>query len=427
MLGLKIFCGALQELIKNNINLQSDASFFLAMKKIFLLFFAVLSLNIVSAQLIKGDERLDKYLPLLENKRVGVVCNHTSVVNGVHLADTLLSKGVNITILFTPEHGLKGTQEAGKLINGISYYKDSIKVISLYGKNKKPTAEQMNETDIILFDLQDVGCRFYTYISTLEYEMQACIETGKKLIVLDRPNPNNFVAGPVLKDDCRSFVGMQNIPICYGLTIGEYACMILDIELETSDLDIDVLDKKDILTVIEMENYQRDSIYALDVYPSPNLQSMRAVKNYPTLCLFEGTPISVGRGTQRPFEIIGFPGYNKKKINPISNIQNQKSEIISFTPTAIKGVAENPPFKDKLCRGEEITVQSDEIELEYIINMYKAYGRKDGFFTRMFDLLTGDKSIKEQIIAGKSAEEIRKSWEKDLNAYEQIRRRYLIY
>ncbi|MBR1774763.1 MAG: DUF1343 domain-containing protein [Bacteroidales bacterium] len=390
------------------------------MKKIFLLLVAMLVWQFVSAQLVKGDERLEEYLPMLENKSVGVVCNHTSLINSVHLADTLLSNGVNITVLFTPEHGLKGTQEAGKLINGISYYKDSIKIISLYGKNKKPTEEQMNELDIVLFDLQDVGCRFYTYISTLEYVMEACIETGKKLIVLDRPNPNNFVAGPVLQNDCKSFVGMQNIPICYGLTIGEYALMLLDVGLEASDKGIDTLNKKNILTVIEMQNYKRDSIYALDVFPSPNLQSMQAIKNYPTLCLFEGTPISIGRGTDSPFEIVGFPNYNLKT-------SNQKIKTISFIPKSIKGVAENPPFKDKKCRGEVITIRSDEIELEYIIKMYKAYPKKEGFFTRMFDLLTGDKMIKEQIIAGKSAEEIKKSWENDLNAYKEVRNRYLIY
>lgn len=400
--------------------MQFDANERNTMKKIFLLLVAVLVWQFVSAQLVKGDERLEEYLPMLENKRVGVVCNHTSLINSVHLADTLLSNGVNITVLFTPEHGLKGTQEAGKLINGISYYKDSIKIISLYGKNKKPTEEQMNELDIVLFDLQDVGCRFYTYISTLEYVMEACIETGKKLIVLDRPNPNNFVAGPVLQNDCKSFVGMQNIPICYGLTIGEYALMLLDVGLEASDKGIDTLNKKNILTVIEMQNYKRDSIYALDVFPSPNLQSMQAIKNYPTLCLFEGTPISIGRGTDSPFEIVGFPNYNLKT-------SNQKIKTISFIPKSIKGVAENPPFKDKKCRGEVITIRSDEIELEYIIKMYKAYPKKEGFFTRMFDLLTGDKMIKEQIIAGKSAEEIKKSWENDLNAYKEVRNRYLIY
>ena len=397
------------------------------MKKVFFLLVVVLIGGFASAQLVKGGERFAEYLPMLQNKRVGIVCNHTSVVNGVHLADTLLAQGVNIKILFTPEHGLKGTQEAGKLINGISYYKDSIKIISLYGKNKKPTPQQMNETDIILYDLQDVGCRFYTYISTLEYVMQACIETGKQLIVLDRPNPNNFVAGPVLRSDCKSFVGMQNIPICYGLTVGEYAKMILDIGFGKLNSEVDTTNKKNILTVIEMQNYKRDSIYALDVYPSPNLQSMQAIKNYPTLCLFEGTPISVGRGTDRPFEIIGFPDYNKGKINSISDIRNPKSEIISFIPLSIKGVAENPPFKDKLCRGEVIKIHSDAIELEYIIDMYNAYQQKDGFFTRMFDLLTGDKTVKEQIIAGKSAQEIRKSWEKDLEAYEKTRQKYLIY
>ncbi len=353
---------------------------------------------------------------MLENKRVAVVCNHTSVVFEVnndtakkvskHLVDTLLSKNINIKTLFTPEHGLKGTQEAGKLINGVAYYKDSIKIISLYGKNKKPTNRQMNDIDIVVFDLQDVGCRFYTYISTLEYVMAACIENSKPIIVLDRPNPNNFVAGPVLKNDCKSFVGMQPIPICYGLTIGEYAKMINDEHLADSSRLCD-------LTVIHMLNYNRDSIYTIDVFPSPNLQSMQAIRNYPTLCLFEGTPISVGRGTNQPFEIAGFPEY------PI--------KIKKFVPKSIKGVAENPPYVNDTCFGVTYKINSQDIELEEIIEMYNYFPQKDKFFNRMFDLLTGDKTIKEQIKQGKSADDIRQTWEEDLRKYDNIRQKYLIY
>lgn len=385
------------------------------MKKILFLL-AILCVHTSFAQLIIGNNRFEKYLPMLENKRVAVVCNHTSVFVNVnndtekkvskHLVDTLLGKNINIKTLFTPEHGLKGAQEAGKLINGVAYYKDSIKIISLYGKNKKPTKQQMNDIDIVVFDLQDVGCRFYTYISTLEYVMAACIENSKPIIVLDRPNPNNFVAGPVLKQDCKSFVGMQSIPICYGLTIGEYAKMINDEHL------VDSLRLCD-LTVIPMLNYNRDSIYIIDVFPSPNLQSMQAIRNYPTLCLFEGTPISVGRGTNQPFEIAGFPEY------PI--------KIKKFVPKSIKGVAENPPYMNDTCFGVTYKINSQDIELEEIIEMYNYFPQKDKFFNRMFDLLTGDKTIKEQIKQGKSADDIRKTWEEDLRNYEKIRQKYLMY
>ncbi|MBR1627562.1 MAG: DUF1343 domain-containing protein [Bacteroidales bacterium] len=403
------------------------------MKKLLLLIHFVLCIIAVSAQndyedtvhpfinersLIKGNERFDVYVPLLENKRIGVVCNHTSIVcNKTHLIDTLLTYKINIKTILTPEHGFKGSEEAGKLINGLNYYKDTIKIISLYGKNKKPTAEQINDIDIIIFDLQDVGCRFYTYISTLEYVMAACIENNKQLIVLDRPNPNNFVAGPVLKNNCKSFVGMQNIPVCYGLTIGEYANMINKENLVKANQCCE-------LSIIPMLNYNRDSIYSLDVAPSPNLQTMQAIRNYPTLCLFEGTPVSVGRGTQDPFEIIGFPAYDKYSK---SDKHNGSNNIISFTPKSLKGIAENPPFKDKLCTGRRISIDTNEIVLEYVIDMYKIYPDKSNFFTPMFDLLTGDTEMKKQIIAGKTAQQIRMSWNKEINEYENVRKKYIMY
>ena len=381
--------------------------------KILTVLFAVMMCCTAKAQLIKGNQRLEEYLPMVENKNVAIVCNHTSMVENKHIADTLIGLGVKVKILFTPEHGLKGTEEAGKSINGVFYYKDSIKICSLYGKNKKPTAEQMSGVDAVLFDLQDVGCRFYTYISTLEYVMKACIETNTPLIVLDRPNPNNFVAGPVLRSDCRSFVGMQSVPICYGLTIGEYAVMINEENLADSLRQCS-------LHVVRMQNYNRDSVYTLDVWPSPNLQSMQAIKNYPTLCLFEGTPVSVGRGTDMPFEIIGFPEY--KTVS-----KTHKGKSLEFTPRSIKGVAENPPFKDRLCKGEKIVIQSNDIELDWIINMYRQYPKKEGFFIRMFDLLSGDKNIKQQIIDGKTSQEIKQQWESGLEAYKQIRQKYLLY
>ncbi len=365
------------------------------------------------AQLIKGDERLNEYLPLLREKKVALIANHTSIVNGTHLVDTLIDRGINIKIIFTPEHGFKGQEEAGKLINGTKYYKDSIKIVSLYGSNKQPSKVDMQEIDILVFDLQDVGCRFYTYISTLQYVMLSCIENSKPLIVLDRPNPNNFIDGPILQQDCKSFVGLQPIPICYGLTIGEYATMI------NEENWIDSIHRID-LTVIKMLGYDRDSVYNVDISPSPNLQSMQAIKNYPTLCLFEGTIVSVGRGTNTPFEVIGFPTY----INGDT----------TFIPQNIKGVAEKPPFLSRQCNGKKIKIDKYSIDLSIVIDCYnnwlsdkKNVANKEKFFNSFFDLLSGNKLLKEQIIAKQSEEAIRLTWQKDLQNYKTIRDKYLLY
>ncbi|MGP1514502.1 MAG: exo-beta-N-acetylmuramidase NamZ family protein [Bacteroidales bacterium] len=361
------------------------------MNKIISIFTCIILLFPTFGQLINGDARLDVYLPLLKNKRIGLVCNHTSIVNTTHLADTLLNYGVNLTIIMTPEHGLKGTVKEGELIDGITYY-NQIPVYSLYGNQKKPTIQMMNNVDIILFDLQDVGCRFYTYISTLEYVMQATLEYGKQIIVLDRPNPNNYVSGPVLEKKYKSFVGMQSIPVCYGLTIGEYAMMINQEHWLDSNRVCNLI-------VIEMINYNRDSIYTLTIPPSPNLRSKQAIKNYPSLCFFEGTPVSVGRGTSTPFEIIGF--YDDKK------------EIIY--PKSIK-------------------IDSKQLKIEYLIDYYNyyktTYGKEKAereFFNKMFVLLSGTDKLKNDIINGKSAKKIRKSWQKDLKKYETIRKKYVIY
>ena len=376
------------------------------MKKFFVLICLFAFTIYCKAQLIKGDERTEEYLPLLENKAVGIVCNHTSMVKNKHLVDTLLDYKIKVKRIFTPEHGFKGSEEAGKLINGVKMYRDSIAIVSLYGKNKKPTKKQMEDLDIVLFDLQDVGCRFYTYISTLEYLISAAIENNKEVIVLDRPNPNNYVAGPVLKDECKSFVGMQNIPICYGLTIGEYAKMINEEHLVKKDSVCR-------LNVIPMQNYDRDSVYTMDVYPSPNLHSMQAIKNYPSLCLFEGTAISVGRGTETPFELIGFDKYPNK--------------IFGFIPIKIKGVSENPPYKNKKCYGKKVQIQSKDIDLQYLIEMYDAYKNKEEFFNPMFDLLAGNKKLKEQIKQNINQEKIKQGWQKDLQDYLKIRNKYLMY
>lgn len=362
------------------------------------LFVSVLSFSQTensNSELVYGNARTEIYLPELKNKKVGLVCNHTSVVCGVvcgkHLADTLLDMGVNLVCLLTPEHGFQGTAKEGQLIENQTSY-NGVKVCSLYGKNKKPSKEIMQSLDVILFDLQDVGCRFYTYISTLQYVMQACIENDRKLIVLDRPNPNNYVCGPILEPKFRSFVGLQCVPVCYGLTIGEYAQMI------NRENWVDTSKFCDLM-VVKMQNYRRDSAYVLQIPPSPNLKSAKAVRNYPTLCLFEGTPLSVGRNTPTPFEIIGFYDENKAIKNP-----------------------------------EQVDIHQKDLQIEYLIRYYNIYKEKFGenmakekFFSRMFLLLSGSEKLKQAIISGKSAEEIRSSWAKDIENYEKIRKKYLIY
>lgn len=358
------------------------------------------------SQIVIGNQRMEEYLPLLANKNIAVVCNQTSVVEGKHLVDTLLERQVKIKKIFSLEHGFKGDKQAGEMIDGRMMYKDTIVIVSLYGKNKKPTDEQLQDVDIVLFDVQDVGCRFYTYISSLEYILQACSQNNKKVILLDRPNPNNFIAGPVLETSCKSFVGMQKIPICYGLTIGEYATMINEEHLFKTTKPCD-------LTIIKMLNYQRDSVYQIDIFPSPNLKTMQAIRNYPSLCLFEGTDISVGRGTDWPFEVIGFDKY--------------PDTSFSFQPKSIKGVSENPPYKNKRCYGQRVKITSKDIELKYLIQMYQAYPNKEKFFNKMFNLLVGNKTLVNQIQQGLSEQEIKQSWQKDINAYTKIRNKYLFY
>jgi uncharacterized protein YbbC (DUF1343 family) len=375
-------------------------------KTILLLSFIVVSLVLNAQNLRLGDERLEEYLYILQGEKVGVVCNQSSYINNTFLVDTLLSKGINITEIFSPEHGLKGSEEAGKEIGNSVYEKDSIPIISLYGNNKKPTNEQMNKVDVIVFDLQDVGCRFYTYISTLELVMKACVENDKQLIVLDRVNPNNFVDGPVLDTALRSFVGMQPIPICYGLTIGEYALMLNGENWINEQ-------KKCKLSVIEMENYCRQEYYSLFVCPSPNLKTDTAIMNYPTLCLFEGTKVSVGRGTNEPFQVIGYPRYS--------------DTTLSFAPISIKGVSEEPPYKDSVCYGKRVVIEDNKIHLQYLIDMYNSYPEKEKFFSSFFDKLCGTTQLKEDIKAGKSEQEIRKQWEEPIKEYLKIRNKYLIY
>ncbi len=399
------------------------------MKKIYSLISFILFLfcfNVSFAQEIKtGAERIEEYLDFFEGKKVGIVANQTSLIGETHLVDSLISLGVNLRAIYCPEHGFRGEAEAGAKINSSIDEKTNLPIISLYGNNKKPKKEEFEKNDIIVFDLQDVGTRFYTYISTLHYVMEACAESNIPLIVLDRPNPNAFyIDGPVLKDTSLvSFVGMHPVPIVYGMTIGEYANMIngegwLGTSSKRVIGEVGKLTCK--LIIIPLENYTHHTPYSLPIYPSPNLKTDNAIALYPSLCWFEGTPISVGRGTETPFEIIGFPNYQP--------IRYKTKEIISFTPIVIKGVSDNPPYKNQQCKGLKLKLEHHEgINLSYLKEMYDAFPNKDNFFQPFFDKLAGTKDLKAQIKQNLHLKDIKKTWKKDLKEFKKIREKYLIY
>lgn len=361
-------------------------------------------------------ERFSLYLSLLRGKKVGIIANQGSVVKGksgqmyVHLVDTLLSLDVNIVKVFSPEHGFRGKADAGELISDETDAKTGLKIISLYGNNKKPKAEQLKDVDILLFDLQDVGVRFYTYISTLHYVMQAAAEHKIPLIVLDRPNPNaQYIDGPVLQEKYKSFVGMHSVPVVYGMTIGEYALMINGENWLQNKWHCN-------LKVIENQNYTHNTKYILPVKPSPNLPNAKAVNLYPSLCFFEGTNISCGRGTEMQFQIFGSPDL-PATIYPFQ-----------FIPQPNEG-AKHPLFEGKTCYGLNLENQSDLdfLNLQWLADAYKNYPDKNNFFTNYFDTLAGNSELKNQIILGYSMDDIRKTWQPDLEKFKKIRNKYLLY
>ena len=365
------------------------------------------------AIILPGANKTAEYLPLLKGKKTGIVANNTSLINKTHLVDTLISLKVNVIKIFGPEHGFRGDQSDGTAINNSKDPKTGIEVISLYGNHKKPTKADLKNIEIIIFDIQDVGVRFYTYISTLTYVMEACAENNIPLIVLDRPNPNGFyVDGPVLEPAFTSFVGLHPVPVVYGMTIGEYATMVNGEKWLKEG-------KQCSLTIIKCDNYTHDSRYQLPVRPSPNLQDMKAIYLYPSLCLFEGTVVSVGRGTNSPFKVYGHP-------------QMTLGSYL-FIPEPIKGISDDPPLKGLICYGQNVEKASEklkkegEIELVWLIGAYKNIGSKTEFFNAYFDKLVGNSKLREQIIAGKSETEIRKSWQPDLDAFKEIRKKYLLY
>ena len=362
-----------------------------------------------------ADAQPAGYLPLLKGKHVALIINQTSVIGNVSLLDLLLKNNIDVVKIFVPEHGFRGKEDAGAKVDNMTDSATHITVISLYGSHKKPEAKDLADVDVIVYDLQDVGLRFYTYISTLEYCMEASAELGKQFVVLDRPNPNGFyVDGPVLEKENKSFVGMQPIPVVYGMTAGEYASMIAG---EHWFNKADSLDLK----VIKCHNYTHAKKYRLPVAPSPNLRTMAAVYAYPSLCLFEGTPVSVGRGTALPFQQFGCPAFEGKY-------------TCSFTPHAGQG-AKSPPYENKVCYGAVVGTDETEVlkqmngqmTLKWLIDAYKAYPDKDKFFTPFFIKLCGTSKLKEQIINGDSEAQIRKGWVRDLDAFKKIRKKYLLY
>lgn len=386
------------------------------MKKYYFLFFLLILLNKTYAQddVIIGAGRFDLYLEKIANKKVGLVVNHTSLVGNSHLVDTLLSKGTKITSIYAPEHGYKGTVERGKTV---ATYKDTltgITVYSIYGKRKKPTPQDLKEVELMLFDMQDVGVRFFTYISTLHYIMEACAENDIPLLVLDRPNPlGYYVDGPVLNPAFKSFIGMHPIPIVHGMTIGEYAQMINGEEWLSKGV-------KCKLEVVKAGNYTHRTMYQVPVRPSPNLPDMKSVYLYPSICLFEGTKVNEGRGTEKPFQQFGTPSFTPQKH--------------SFIPTSIPGLSLHPKYEGQVCYGYDLSEmeisklqQIRQVGLTYLLEFYKKAKEKDVFFEKSFDLLAGSDELRKQIVAGKPEKEIRDSWQKGLKDFHVKRKKYLLY
>lgn len=369
--------------------------------------------NPIGTPLFTGADQFLKFLPLLKDKRVALVANQTSVVGNRHLADSLLAAGVNLVKIFAPEHGFRGEAEAGASIKSGKDILSGLPIVSLYGKSKIPSREDLADVDLVIFDIQDVGARFYTYISTLSYVMESCARYDVEVLVLDRPNPNGYyVDGPVLKNEYRSFVGLHAIPIVHGMTMAEYALMVNGEGWLPDGM-------KCRLTNIPMIGYAHTDRYILSIPPSPNLPDMAAIYLYPSLCLFEGTVVSVGRGTPSPFTIIGHPDY--------------PNHAFSFVPQQIKGVAENPPHQGVTCYGLDLKQKAGNIykqgslELHWLIEMYKELPDKTSYFNNFFDKLAGTPELRRQIVAGKNEYEIRQSWQADLKNFKQIRKKYLLY
>ena len=385
-----------------------------------------------TSKIITGAERMQVYLPWLKGKAVAVFANQTSMVKNTHLVDTLLARGINVVKIFGPEHGFRGDADAGEHVKDLKDKKTGLPVISLYGTHKKPTPEDLKDVDVLVFDIQDVGVRFYTYISSLQYYLEAALENHKPLLILDRPNPNGFyVDGPVLDMQFKSFIGMQPIPVVYGMTIGEYALMLTGENLLSAEANAinaynvttnPPVDTPFHVQIIKCKNYDHNSKYILPVMPSPNLKAMQSIYLYPSTCFFEGTVLSEGRGTDKPFQVFGHPALPKK--------------LYSFTPKPNAGAKNSKCFYQK-CYGwnlsgsnkEVLKMLDNKIQLKYLIDAYKLFPGKDTFFLKnnFINKLAGNDKLMQQVKDGKTAEEIRSSWVPELNKFKAIRKKYLLY
>lgn len=369
----------------------------------------------VVEKIILAANRTEAYLPILENKKVGIVGNQTSIMknkNGgyTHVVDSLLALEVNLIRGFAPEHGFRGTADAGEAVEDGKDAQTGLPVISLYGDNKKPKAAQLEDLDVLIFDLQDVGTRFYTYISSLHYVMEACAENDVKLIVFDRPNPNgHYIDGPILETEFKSFVGMHPIPTVHGLTMGEYAKMINGEKWLKDGIQCE-------LEVIEMENYDHSKSYDLPVKPSPNLPNAQAINLYPSLCFFEGTNVNAGRGTDKQFQVFGSPFLDEDYFD------------FTYTPESKPG-AKNPKHLGKECHGRDLSqiARLNQINLEWLIEAYQNTENKDEFFNAFFTKLAGTKTLQTQIEQGLSGQEIRETWQSGLAKFSEKRKEYLLY
>lgn len=383
-------------------------------KSTFLFWLTMVSFTSASCQkqITISAANVDAYIPLLKEKKVGIVAHQASVIssakNTIHLVDLLRKKNISIQKIFAPEHGFRGTADAGEKIENQIDSKTQLPIISLYGKNRKPSKEQLKGIEIMVFDLQDVGVRFYTYLSTLHNVMEACAENNIPLIVLDRPNPNaHYIDGPVLNIEHKSFVGMHPVPIVYGMTIGEYAQMINGEKWLANSIKCD-------LTIIPLKNYTHQTTYELTIRPSPNLPNKQSIALYPSLCLLEPTRVSIGRGTDLQFQVYGHPGFPKTDF--------------SYVPKSNFG-SKNPKHKGQICYGENLTTVNppSKIELKWLMNAYSDFPEKDLFFLKGFERISGVSNLKKQLIGGASEKTIRNSWTDDLNKFKKTRIKYLLY
>lgn len=377
---------------------------------------AILSLLLICShtfgQIKVGCEQSEEYMPIIKGKTVGIVANHTTMCGNEHLVDKLHREGVNIEYIFSPEHGFRGNADAGESVKGGRDARTGIKMVSLYGAVKSPPDSCMSKIDYLIYDLQDVGVRYFTYISTLKYCMEAAAKSGKQLIILDRPNPNgSYTDGPILDMKHRSFVGEFPIPVVYGMTVGELAQMIQGEKWLTAGVTCN-------LKVVKCEDYNHNMRYKLPVRPSPNLPDMLSIYLYPSTCYFEATALSLGRGTDKPFKVFGHP--------------NMKQYSFKFTPRSVDG-AKNPPLKDVECYGRDLSslnaddVIASGVNLEYIISAYKSMNGTTKFFTPFFEKLIGVSYVREMIVDGKNAEEIKARWSTDITNFKNKREKYLLY